>query len=76
MTAKVKESSHIQSDEALDTIKGPRLPSQKEGVSTPKKGPKNINMLDHQTNKSFGGCVRTTCLDIFYRTKEGNIILS
>ena len=56
--------------------KGPLTTQSKREVSVPKKGPKNINMLDRLTNKGFGGCVRTPCLDIFYRAKEGNIILS
>ena len=33
-------------------------------------------MLESKTNKGIRGCVRTPCLDIFCRSKEGSIIFS
>ena len=64
MTAKVKESPHLQYDEVSDTIKGSNN-SVKKGKHSLKK-PHKTNMLDRQSDKSFGGCVQM----------EGSIVLS
>ena len=56
--------------------KRPLTTQSKREVKYSLESPWNTNMLDCQTDKSFGGCVRTTYPDIFCRKIEGCIVLS